>query len=128
MVLLAVVWDPSLLCRRQHYRRPRRLPAQEILLADCDLPDAKNKATGPRNDAHADRRPDLYGKLPLAGGLQAHLWDSDGAAASRGIEVRMMLWLPAWLPKPSAILSKGRCEGNQTRSDLLEPVVGRYRD
>ena len=32
----------------------------ELLLADCDLSLARNKATGPRNDAHADRRPALY--------------------------------------------------------------------
>jgi predicted amidohydrolase len=34
----------------------------EVLLADCDLSMARNKATGPRNDAHADRRPTLYGE------------------------------------------------------------------
>jgi predicted amidohydrolase len=33
----------------------------ELLLADCDLSQARNKATGPRNNAHADRRPALYG-------------------------------------------------------------------
>jgi predicted amidohydrolase len=32
----------------------------ELLLADCDLEQARSKATGPRNDAHADRRPELY--------------------------------------------------------------------
>lgn len=32
----------------------------ELLLADCDLAQARSKATGPRNDAHADRRPELY--------------------------------------------------------------------
>lgn len=32
----------------------------ELLLADCDLRQARNKATGPRNNAHADRRPALY--------------------------------------------------------------------
>jgi len=32
----------------------------ELLLAECDLSQARNKATGPRNDAHADRRPALY--------------------------------------------------------------------
>ena len=34
--------------------------ASEILIADCDLAQARNKAAGPRNDAHADRRPELY--------------------------------------------------------------------
>ena len=34
--------------------------AAEILIADCDLRQARDKATGPRNDAHADRRPELY--------------------------------------------------------------------
>jgi 5-aminopentanamidase len=34
----------------------------ELLLADCDLSLARNKATSPRNDAHADRRPTLYGE------------------------------------------------------------------
>lgn len=33
---------------------------REILLARCDLSLARCKANGPRNDAHADRRPDLY--------------------------------------------------------------------
>lgn len=32
----------------------------ELLLAECDLAHARDKATGPRNDAHADRRPELY--------------------------------------------------------------------
>jgi len=32
----------------------------ELLLADCDLSQARDKSTGPPNDAHADRRPDLY--------------------------------------------------------------------
>jgi predicted amidohydrolase len=32
----------------------------ELLLADCDLRLSRNKATGPRNNAHADRRPALY--------------------------------------------------------------------
>jgi len=32
----------------------------ELLIADCDLALARSKAVGPRNDAHADRRPDLY--------------------------------------------------------------------
>jgi 5-aminopentanamidase len=36
------------------------LAASEILFADCDLAQARNKATGPRNDSHADRRPGLY--------------------------------------------------------------------
>ncbi len=35
--------------------------AAEILIADCELRQARDKATGPRNDAHADRRLDLYG-------------------------------------------------------------------
>jgi 5-aminopentanamidase len=33
----------------------------DVLLADCDLALARCKTTGPRNDAHADRRPALYG-------------------------------------------------------------------
>jgi predicted amidohydrolase len=33
---------------------------EELLLADCELAQARTKATGPRNDAHADRRPELY--------------------------------------------------------------------
>lgn len=32
----------------------------ELLLADCDLRQARTKATSARNDAHADRRPELY--------------------------------------------------------------------
>jgi len=31
-----------------------------VLIADCDLSAARDKATGPRNDVHRDRRPDLY--------------------------------------------------------------------
>jgi len=34
--------------------------SSELLVADCDLAQARSKATGPRNDAHADRRPELY--------------------------------------------------------------------
>jgi predicted amidohydrolase len=34
--------------------------ASEILVAACDLSLARNKATGPRNDSHADRRPEIY--------------------------------------------------------------------
>jgi predicted amidohydrolase len=33
----------------------------ELVLARCDLALARSKATSTRNDAHADRRPDLYG-------------------------------------------------------------------
>lgn len=33
----------------------------ELLVADCDLSRARDKATSPRNDAHRDRRPELYG-------------------------------------------------------------------
>ena len=36
----------------------------ELLIADCDLSLARSKATGPRNDAHADRRPGLYEPAP----------------------------------------------------------------
>lgn len=32
----------------------------ELLLAECDLSLARSKATGPRNDVHADRRPAIY--------------------------------------------------------------------
>jgi 5-aminopentanamidase len=38
----------------------------EVLVADCELSLARNKATGPRNDAHADRRPALYREGPWA--------------------------------------------------------------
>ncbi|MEV4457978.1 nitrilase-related carbon-nitrogen hydrolase [Microbispora sp. NPDC049633] len=31
-----------------------------VLVAGCDLAHARNKATGPRNDVHRDRRTDLY--------------------------------------------------------------------
>ncbi|HEU5421134.1 MAG TPA: nitrilase-related carbon-nitrogen hydrolase [Streptosporangiaceae bacterium] len=33
----------------------------ELLVADCDLARARDKATSPRNDPHRDRRPALYG-------------------------------------------------------------------
>jgi 5-aminopentanamidase len=32
----------------------------EVILADCELRLARSKASGPRNDVHADRRLDLY--------------------------------------------------------------------
>ena len=32
----------------------------EVLIADCELTLARRKATSPRNDPHADRRPALY--------------------------------------------------------------------
>lgn len=37
-----------------------RTASTDLLIADCDLAQARNKATGPRNDVHADRRPELY--------------------------------------------------------------------
>lgn len=40
---------------------------QEIVLAECDLSLARNKANGPRNDAHADRRADLYDRYLRSG-------------------------------------------------------------
>jgi predicted amidohydrolase len=33
----------------------------ELVIADCDLALARNKATSPRNEPHRDRRPALYG-------------------------------------------------------------------
>ena len=41
-------------------------PAAEpaLLLADVDLAASRDKAIGPRNDVHADRRPALYGEPP----------------------------------------------------------------
>jgi predicted amidohydrolase len=35
-------------------------PEPALLLADVDLARAREKALGPRNDAHADRRASLY--------------------------------------------------------------------
>jgi predicted amidohydrolase len=42
-----------------------RPPAAEpaLVLADMDLAAAREKALGPRNDALADRRPDLYAEV-----------------------------------------------------------------
>jgi uncharacterized protein YjbI with pentapeptide repeats len=34
----------------------------DAVLSDAVL-EARNKATGPRNDMHADRRPQLYGQV-----------------------------------------------------------------
>jgi hypothetical protein len=34
----------------------------DAVLSDAVL-EARNKATGPRNDMHADRRPQLYGRV-----------------------------------------------------------------
>ena len=39
---------------------PASAAGAELLLADCDLALARDKASGPRNDAHADRRTELY--------------------------------------------------------------------
>jgi hypothetical protein len=33
------------------------------ITAECRLGDALNKATGPANDVHADRRPELYRRI-----------------------------------------------------------------
>ena len=41
----------------------KSVASSELLVASCDLAQARSKATGPRNDAHADRRPELY-RLP----------------------------------------------------------------
>jgi 5-aminopentanamidase len=40
---------------------PAGSSAPELLIAPCDLAQARRKATSPRNDPHADRRPALYG-------------------------------------------------------------------
>jgi predicted amidohydrolase len=40
---------------------PASADQPELILAACDLARARDKASGPRNDAHADRRPALYG-------------------------------------------------------------------
>ncbi len=42
---------------------PAGTGSAELLLADCDLRLARRKASGPRNDAHADRRPELYARV-----------------------------------------------------------------
>jgi predicted amidohydrolase len=42
---------------------PTPAPAPALLLADVDITDAREKAIGPRNDVHADRRPELYGAV-----------------------------------------------------------------
>jgi predicted amidohydrolase len=39
---------------------PPAAPEPLLLVADVDLAEARDKATGPRNDALADRRPELY--------------------------------------------------------------------
>lgn len=39
---------------------PATADRAEVLVADCDLGLARSKANGPRNDVHADRRPELY--------------------------------------------------------------------
>jgi predicted amidohydrolase len=41
---------------------PPQEPAPVLLAADLDLSAARDKARGPRNDAHQDRRPSLYGE------------------------------------------------------------------
>jgi predicted amidohydrolase len=40
---------------------PAGAAGPELVIAGCDLARARDKATGPRNDALADRRPALYG-------------------------------------------------------------------
>jgi predicted amidohydrolase len=39
---------------------PPSEPGPALLVADCDLAEARDKSIGPRNDVHADRRPELY--------------------------------------------------------------------
>jgi 5-aminopentanamidase len=39
---------------------------EQILVAECDLADARRKGTSPRNGVVADRRPDLYGAVTRA--------------------------------------------------------------
>jgi predicted amidohydrolase len=39
------------------------LPGPRVLLADCDLEQARDKSLAPDNDVLADRRPELYGAL-----------------------------------------------------------------
>jgi hypothetical protein len=54
--------------RGQRHRRPDGLAARRaavrarpaLLVADCDLAQARDKSIGPRNDVLADRRPELY--------------------------------------------------------------------
>ena len=53
----------------------------ELLIADCDLRLARSKATGPRNDAHTDRRVDLYG-------ADADLYGADAGGQSLRASVR----------------------------------------
>jgi predicted amidohydrolase len=43
---------------------PPATPTPALLLADLDLTQADDKATGPRNDVFTDRRPHLYGLRP----------------------------------------------------------------
>lgn len=45
--------------------RPARHGESRVLVASCDLAEARVKRTGARNDVFADRRPELYG--PVAG-------------------------------------------------------------
>ena len=42
-------------------RRPERGPS--TIIAECRLADALDKAISPNNNVHADRRPELYGRL-----------------------------------------------------------------
>jgi 5-aminopentanamidase len=37
-----------------------------VLIAECDLDEARDKAVGPRNDVHRDRRTDLYANAGIA--------------------------------------------------------------
>ena len=41
---------------------PARPGQATVLVADCALTDARTKAIGPRNDVHADRRSEIYGR------------------------------------------------------------------
>jgi 5-aminopentanamidase len=42
---------------------PLASPATGCIVADCRLADAREKRISPRNDVHADRRPELYGAI-----------------------------------------------------------------
>src|SRR5262249_34586628 len=43
---------------------------------------------------------------------------------ARGEEVRVMTWLPVWLPRASERPRTGRCRSGQTVSDLHNLAVG----
>jgi 5-aminopentanamidase len=59
----AVVGPDGFLLALASFDEAGKEGGEQILVAECDLADARRKGTSPRNGVVADRRPDLYGAV-----------------------------------------------------------------